>query len=49
MYTETEMKTLIEIIAGQNNNKYMNNKVYGSDDLCRFGKEEDETFDHLIN
>ena len=27
----------------------MNNKVYGSDDLCRFCKEEDETFDHLIN
>ena len=43
----TEIKTLIEIITGQNNLNYMNNKVYGSDDLCRFCKEEDETFDRL--
>ena len=45
----TEIKTLIEIITGQNNLNYMNNKVYGSDDLCRFCEEENETYDHLIN
>ena len=27
----------------------MNNIIYGSEDLCRFCEEEDETFDHLIN
>ena len=27
----------------------MNNKIYGSEDLCRFCEEEEETFDHLIN
>ena len=29
----------------------MNNKVYGSEDLCRFceEEEEEETFDHIIN
>ena len=27
----------------------MNNKVYGTEDLCRFCEEEEETFDHLIN
>ena len=27
----------------------MNNKVYGSEDLCRFCEEEEETFDHIIN
>ena len=45
----TEIKTHIEIITGQNNLDYMNNKVYGSDDLCRFCEEEGEIFDHLIN
>ena len=47
--TRTEIKTLIEIITGRYSLNYMNNKVYGSDDLCRFCREEDETFDHLIN
>ena len=46
---KTEIKTVIKIISGQNNLNYMNNKVYGSDDQCRFCEEEDETFDHLIN
>ena len=27
----------------------MDNKVYGSNDLCRFCEEEDKTFDHLVN
>ena len=27
----------------------MNNKVYGSEDLCRFCEEEEETFNHIIN
>ena len=45
---ELKLKKLIENITGQNNLNYMNNKIYGSDDLCRFCEEEDETFDHLI-
>ena len=44
-----EIKTLVEIITGQNNLNYMNNKVYGSEDLCRFCEEEEETFDPLVN
>ena len=44
-----QLKTLIELITGQNNLNYMNNKVYGSEDLCRFCEEEEETFDHIIN
>ena len=44
-----KIKTLIEIIRGQNNLNYMNKKVFGSDDLCRFCEEEEETFDHLLN
>ena len=44
-----EIRLLIEIITGQNNLNYMNIKVYGTDDLCCFCKEEEETFDHLIN
>ena len=27
----------------------MNIKVYGSEDLCRFCEEEEETIDHIIN
>ena len=42
-------RILIELITGQNNLNYMNNKVYGSEDLCRFCEEEEETFDHIIN
>ena len=45
----TEIKTLVEVISGQNNLNYMNNKIYGTDDLCRFCEEGEETFDHLIN
>ena len=44
-----QLKKLIELITGQNNLNYMNNKVYGSEDLCRFCEEEEETFDHIIN
>ena len=44
-----QLKTLIGQITGQNNLNYMNNKVYGSEDLCRFCKEEEETFNHIIN
>ena len=44
-----KLKTLIELITGQNNLNYMNNKVFGSEDLCRFCEEEEETFDHIIN
>ena len=44
-----QLKTLTELITGQNNLNYMKNKVYGSEDLCRFCEEEKETFDHIIN
>jgi len=44
-----QLKKLIELITGQNNLNYMNNKIYGSEDLCRFCEEEEETFDHIIN
>ena len=45
-----QLKKLIELVTGQNNLNYMNNKVvYGSEDLCRFCEEEEETFDHKIN
>ena len=37
-----------ELQTGWHNNFYMNNKVYGSEDLCRFCEEEEETFDHII-
>ena len=43
-----QLKKLIELVTGQNNLNYMNNKVYGSEDLCRFCEEEEETFDHII-
>ena len=45
-----QLKTFIEIITGQNNLNYLNNKIYGSEDLSRFceEEEEEETFDHLI-
>ena len=45
----TELKTLVEVITGQNNLNYINNKIYGTDLLCRFCEEEEETFDHFIN
>ena len=30
-----DLRTLVEIITGQNNLNYMNNKVYGTEELCR--------------
>ena len=33
---------------GQNNLNFVNNKVIGSNDLCRFCEEEEENFDHLL-
>ena len=42
-----QLKTLIKLITGQNNLNYLNKKVYGFEDLCRFCKEEEETFDHI--
>ena len=45
------MKRLIELITGQNNLNYVQNKVSGGliSELCRFCEEEDETFEHLLN
>ena len=44
-----QITTLIELLTGQNNLKYMNNISQGSEDLCRFCEEKEETFDHIIN
>ena len=35
-----QVKKLIELITGQNNLNYMNNKVYGSEDLCNSVKKK---------
>ena len=42
-----QLKMLIELITGQNNLNYMNNKVYGSEDLCRFCEEEELSLIHI--
>ena len=41
-------RRLIEIVTGQNNLHYIQNKIKKEEHLCRFCEEEDETFDHLI-
>ena len=43
--SQGQLKTLIELITGQNNLNYMNNKVYDSEDLCRFWEKKRK---HLI-
>lgn len=44
-----DSRLLIEIVTGQNNLNYIQNKVRGTDDLCRLCEENEETFDHLVN
>ena len=41
-------RRIIEIVTGQNNLHYIQNKVNKTDLLCRFCEEEEETFNHLI-
>lgn len=41
-------RRLIEIITGQNNLHYIQNKVNKLHLLCRFCEEEEETFDHFV-
>lgn len=43
-----QARRLIEIITGQNNLHYINNKVTGLELLCRFCEEDEETLDHLL-
>lgn len=43
-----QSRRLIEIVTGQNDLHYINNKVMNTDTLCRFCEEEEETFDHLV-
>ena len=45
------MRQLLELIAGQNNLNYLQSKIFAGEvsELCRFCKEEDKTFEHLIN
>ena len=42
-------RRLIEIITGQNNLNYIQNKISGQNNLCRLCEEEEETFDHFVN
>ena len=42
-------RRLIEIITGQNNLNYIQNKISGRGDLCRLCEEEEETFDHFVD
>ena len=41
-------RRIIEIVPGQNNLHYIQNKVTSSENVCRFCEEEEETFHHLI-
>ena len=47
--SRTKSRRLIEIVTGQNNLHYIQNKVNRTELLCRFCEEEEETFDHLIS
>ena len=42
-------RRLIEIITGQNNLNYVQNKITGRKDLCRLCEEDEETFDHFVD
>ena len=49
--SRSQTRRLIEIITGQNNLNYAQSKIFSGivDELCRFCKEEEETFEHLLN
>ena len=42
-------RRLIEIISGQNNLHYVQNKINHTSNLCRLSEEEEETFDNFVN
>ena len=41
-------RRIIEIVTGQNDLHYIQNKVNKTEYQCRFCEDEEETFDHLI-
>ena len=43
-----QSRRLIEIVTGQNNLHYIQNKVTKAENLCRLCEEEEETFDHFV-
>ena len=49
--SRSQMRRLTELITGQNNLNYVQNKVSTGavSELCRFCEEEDDTFEHLLN
>ena len=48
--SRSTLSTLIKIITGQNNLNYLTNIIHPEHtDQCRFCKEEEETFIHLLN
>ena len=46
--SRNKSRRIIEMINGQSNLYYVQNKATGNDFQCRFCEEEEETFDHLI-
>ena len=44
-----DSRRLIEIITGQNNLHYVQNKINHTSNLCRLCEEEEKTFDHFVN
>ena len=44
-----KIRRLIEVITGQNNLHYVQNKIKKTDHLCRLCEEGEETFDHFVN
>ena len=47
--SRSDARRLIEIVTGQNNLHYVQNKIKRTQDLCRLCEEEEETFDHFVN
>ena len=50
-FSRKDLSLYIELITGQNNLNYVQNKMRNEDEqyLCRLCEEEEETFIHLIN
>ena len=49
--SRSQIRRLLELITGQNNLNYVQNKIYPGQisELCMFCEEEAETFAHIIN